>query len=356
MILDQPAGEASHARVGSTPPARASRVPHVTKTRSLTIVAALLAALCAPAVASATTWLRPLFLKRSTYGESFTFIADLGDGSYVQLSMSVTNLGLGSTRGLCRALVIPPQAPPWNGSAHFGLAAVKWTDGAVERLSVGTCSAWVEAASSGAEVQLERGTVQLVFGERIQLISPKDSIVSVGEGRYQTEVLLYRAPVSATLTLPGQPPRDISGAGYLDHTRNTVPPKDLASRWIRFRALRGENGLLLLGREGHDGHFAPLWACRGPGRCREYRSFRLKRDGPDKTPSFRVDVVGAEEPILIRSGRLLYRDAPIENLGVAGKLVTPFTGSPVTYVYRATATDGANPPVDGILEVELSGE
>ncbi len=356
MIPEQPTSEASHARVGSTPPPRAGRVPPVTKARSLAIVAVLTAALCAPVVAGATTWLRPLFLKRSTYGESFTFIADLDDGSYLQLSMSITNLGLGSTRGLCRALVIPAQGPPWNGSAHFGIAAVKWTDGEVERLSVGTCSAWVEAVTSGAEVHLEGGTVRLVFGDRIQLYSPRDTIFSVGEGRYQTEVLLYRAPVSGTLTLPGQPPRDISGAGYLDHTRNTVPPKDLASRWIRFRALRGAKGLLLLGREGHDGHFAPLWACRGTGRCREYQSFRLKRDGPEKAPSFRVDVVGAEETILIRSGRLLYRDAPIEALGVAGKLVTPFTGSPVTYVYRATATDTANPPVDGILEVELSGE
>jgi len=342
--------------VGSTLLARASRVAHVKKARSFSIVTVLVAALCAPVVASATTWLRPLFLKRSTYGESFTFIADLDDGSYVQISMSITNLGLGSTRGLCRALVIPPQGPPWNGSAHFGLAAVKWTDGQVERLTIGTCSAWVEGATSGAEVQLERGTVRLVFGERIQLYSPKDSIVSVGEGRYQTEVLLYRTPVSAALSLPGEPPRDHSGAGYLDHTRNTVPPRDLANRWIRFRALRGENSLLLLGRDGRDGRFAPLWACRGAGRCREYQSFRLKRDGPDKAPTFRVNVVGAEEAIQIRSDRLLYRDAPIERLGVAGKLVTPFTGSPVTYVYRATATEGANPPAEGILEVELSGE
>ena len=325
------------------------------KASSLTI-ALILATLCAPVVANATTWLRPLFLKRSSYGESFTFIADLDDGSYVQVSMSITNLGLGSTRGLCRALVIAPQGAPWNGSAHFGLAALKWTAGAVERLSIGTCSAWGEATASGAEVQLEHGTVRLVFGARIQLQSPRDATVSVGEGRYQTEVLLYRAPVSATLALPGQPPRDISGAGYLDHTRNTVPPTDLANRWIRFRALRGGNGLLLLGREGRDGRFAPLWSCRSSDRCREYQSFRLQRDGPDKAPAFRVDVVGAQGAIQIRSGRLLYRDAPIENLGVAGKLVAPFTGSPVTYVYRAAATDGANPPVDGILEVELSGE
>ncbi len=325
------------------------------KARSLGI-AALLAALSVPAEASATTWLRPLFLKRPSYGESFTFIVDLDDGGYVQLSLSVTNLGPGSTKGLCRAIVIPPRATPWKASAHFGRDALTWTDGAEERLSIGTCSAWVEGATSGAEVQLEHGTVRLAFGARILLRSPHDSLVSIGENRYQTEVLAYRVPVSASLALPGLARRAVSGEGYIDHTRSTVPPKDLASRWVRFRALRGEAGLLLLGREGRDGRFSPLWACRSPGLCREYRSFRLERDGGGKAPAYRVDVVGSEDPIQIRSGRLLYRDAPIEDLGVPGKLLTPFTGSPVTYVYRATAREGAHAPVEGILEVDLAGE
>ncbi|MFL5299725.1 MAG: hypothetical protein ACJ79R_05195, partial [Anaeromyxobacteraceae bacterium] len=61
-------------------------------------------------------------------------------------------------------------------------------------------------------------------------------------------------------------------------------------------------------------------------------------------------------PVDLRSGRLLYRDAPVEDLGLLGKLVRPFTGNPVTYVIRAQAQDGAGAPIEGILEVEFASE
>jgi hypothetical protein len=322
--------------------------------RGITI-AVVLASLCAPAGAGATTWLRPLFLKRPSYGESFTFLADLDDGSYVHLQLSLTNLGPGSTKGICRGLLVPRQGGPWKASARFGREAVTWVDGAGERLSVGTCSAWASSTASGVEINLERATVRLTFAERMRLVSPRDAPLAVGEERYQSEVLLYRAPVIASIALPGQPPREVSGAGYLDHSRSTVSPKDLASRWIRFRALRGDRGLLLLGREGKDGRFAPLWACPNSTPCRTYGSFRVQREGTGKDSAFRIDVADGE-PLRLSSGRLLYRDAPIEELGVIGKLVTPFTGSPVTYVYRGTAKMGEGRPVEGVLEVELAGE
>ena len=122
------------------------------------------------------------------------------------------------------------------------------------------------------------------------------------------------------------------------------------------RALRGERGLLLLGREGHDGSFAPLWSCSPPGGCRELASFRVERQGRGSATSYQVDLASGAGPIEIRSARLLYRDAPLEDLGFLGRLISPFTGSPVTYVYRAAARIGAEAPVDGVLEVELSGE
>jgi len=319
-------------------------------------LAVMLAAFCEPAVASATSWLRPLFLKRPSYGESFTFLADLDDGTYLHLQLSLTNLGPGPTKGICRALAVPRQGGPWKAADRVARDKVAWADGPEERLSVGTCSAWAGPATSGVEVRLEGATFRLAFGARLWPVSPREGPIAVGEERYQTEVLLYRAPVTGSIALPGQPARDVSGAGYLDHTRSTVPPKDLARRWIRFRGLRGDRGLLLLGREGKDGRFLPLWACREPDACRTYGSFHVQREGNASTPSFRIDVSHHSDEILVRSGRQLYRDAPIEEMGIIGKVVTPFTGSPVTYVYRATAAVGGEQPVEGILEVELDGD
>ncbi|HEX7623115.1 MAG TPA: hypothetical protein VF400_06050 [Anaeromyxobacteraceae bacterium] len=311
--------------------------------------------LTTPGASQASTWLKPLLLKRGTYGESFTFVADLDDGSYLQLSLGMTNLGPGSTKGICRALLVPATGAPWKASTRVGRDEIRWSSDDEERLSIAGCAAAVGDAETVVEVKLERGAVRLAFAARPRR-EGQESVVSVEGGRYLSDVLLYRAPVIATVTLPGGITRTVAGAGYLDHTRSTIAPKDLARRWVRFRGLRGERGLLLLGREGHDGRFAPLWSCSEPGGCRELASFRVERQGRGGATSFRVELASGAAPIEIRSARLLYRDAPLEDLGLLGKLIAPFTGSPVTYVYRAAAEDAAGAPVDGILEVELSGE
>jgi hypothetical protein len=309
-----------------------------------------------PALAgAATSALRPLPTTRPNYGESWTFIADLEEGTYVQLSLGFTNIGPGGVKGLCRALVISPAGAVWRASTRVGKDGWSWKDSGGERLAVGTCAGRVEEGATAVEVALEGGVVRLRLGALPTRRAASDATLAVGDDLYRTEVLLFRAPVSGTLALPGTAARTVAGSGYLDHSRSTIRPKDLAERWIRFRALRGERGALLLGRRAHDGRFTPVWACDAPGQCRSYGSFAVERGGDAKAPTFTIALPSEREPLRIESRRLLYRDAPIEELGVLGKLVAPFFGSPVTYVHRAVLT-GHGAPIDGVLEVELSEE
>jgi hypothetical protein len=325
----------------------------VSRTGRILLAVAAAWALSAAARASATPSLRPAFSKRPTYGESYTFIADLEDGGYVQVSLGITNLLPGSTKGVCRALVVQPAGAIWKESDRFGRDRVSWSLDQEERLSIGTCSAWIDDAATAVEARLGGGRVRLVFGARPVRRASREVQVAVGDDRYQAEVLLERSPVIATLALPHEPERTIAGGGYADHSRSTVPPREVARRWVRFRALRGERGLLLLGREGRDGRFAPVWTCSEDG-CQLFSAFRLDGDGSGASPAFRVSVENDAAALSVRSGRLLYRDAPVEDLGVLGKIVAPFTGSPITYVYRATARDRAGQALEGILEVELN--
>lgn len=318
--------------------------------RAAGLAAAL--ALIAPVATAASSALRPLLLAHGTYGESFTFVADLDDGTYLQLGLSFTNLGPGSTKGICRALVVAPDGRLWRAQERFSRAEVSWHDGGEERLAVGPCAAWASDGGSGIEVKLDDGTIRLATPERPRRQGgPSD--VKVNGHLYQGEVLLYRVPVTVALALPHAAARTVAGAGYLDHGRSAIPTKDLARRWVRFRALRGARPLLLLGREGHDGQFAPLWACAP--RCSGDASFAAERRGEGAETSFLVEVAGPA-PVRIRSRRLLYRDAPLEQLGPLAPLVRPFTGSPVTYVFRAEAQGEDGAMVEGILEVELSDE
>jgi hypothetical protein len=306
--------------------------------------------------ARASVALRPLVATRGSYGESFTFIADLDDGTYLQLAFGLTNLGPGSVKGVCRAMVVPPEGNPWRASTRVGRDGWSWNESAEERLSIGPCSVSAGPAGTGVEVPLEGGSVRLVFADRATRRSPADSSVAIGGDWYRTEILLYRTAVTGTLALPGAVPRAVTGAGYADHTRSTIKPRDLAERWVRFRSLRGDRGLLLLGRRGHDGSFTPVWSCDPPDHCRHYPSFAVDRSGDRNAPVFQVALGAEGDPLEIRSQRLLYRDAPVEQLGVLGRLVAPFVGAPVTYVYRARLAGNGGAPMDGILEVELSGE
>jgi len=313
--------------------------------------AVLCAALAAPAAARASATLRPLLLKRGSYGESFTFIADLEDGTYVQLSLSFTNLGPGGTKGLCRALVVRPSGEPWKASTRVGKDAYGWRDGEEERLDIGPCSAGIDATAVTAQVKLEGGAVRLAYAARPGRRAGKETVLRQGGERYDTEVLLHHVPVTAVLSVPGEKERQVGGGGYLDHTRSTISPLDLGQRWVRFRALRGERPLLVLGRLGDDGKFSPLWGCEREA-CRDYASFDVRRDASARSATFRVALAGGDAPLELASGKLLYRDAPVEDLGILATVVKPFTGNPVTYVFRGRATGGGE-PVDGILEVEV---
>jgi hypothetical protein len=208
-----------------------------------------------------------------------------------------------------------------------------------------------------AQAKLEGGLLRLAFAERPGRAVGRESVVHVGKALYDTRVLLSRVAVAAAYALPGSPEQSVPGGGYVDHTRSTVFPIDLAERWVRFRALRGDRPLLVLGRLGKDGSFAPVWACGAV--CRDYARFDIRREAAARAPTFHVAVVGGDggdAPIALDSGRLLYRDAPVEDLGVLGRVIMPFTGNPVAYVFRGRASAFGAPPLEGILEVEFASD
>lgn len=323
--------------------------------RARWIAAALVAAL-APA-ARASPALRPVVASHGSYGETFTFVADLEDSTYVQVSMGLTSIGPGGIKTVCRAVVAAPAGATWRASERSGSHGWTWAETDTgERLTVGPCSAAVVGETTELDVPLEGGALRLAIAGRATRRDVPDAALALGDGAYRSDILLYRVPVTGTVALPGAPGRALVGAAYADHSRSTVRPRDLADRWVRFRALRGDRGLVLLARRGHDGRFTPAWACDPPGRCRLLGPFTLERAGQGAATSFRVGFPEDDPPVEIRSLRLLYRDAPVEELGVLGKVVAPFVGSPVTYRYRARLSDGPGEPLEGILEIELSGE
>ncbi len=313
----------------------------------------LLAALALPLLAAAGAPLEPLPSSSDNYGESFSFMVDLEDGTFIFAQFSITNLGPGSRHGVCRATVLRPGQKAWTPQAK--VSSDDWGyDAATSTLRMGPCTLH---AGSGTfiSVPLDNGLVNIQFAEPPAPQAPPGSEVAVGTARYRHEVLVPFSKVKVSLRLPkSNAMQELSGGGYGDHSHSTVAPAKLARSWVRFRALRGESNLLLLAREGFDGGFSPAYLWPAGSQPQTLQRFELRRQAGDaKKAGWEADVSGAGGPISLRATSLMLRTAPVQDLGVLGSLVKPVVGSPVTYVMRAVLQRPGQPDVPGLMEVTL---
>ena len=313
----------------------------------------LLLALTLPLLAGAGAALEPLPSSSDNYGESFTFMADLEDGTFVFTQFSITNLGPGSRHGICRATVLRPGQKPWAPQVKVG--SDKWGyDAATSTLRMGPCTMH---AGSGTfiSVPLDNGLVNIRFTEPPTPQAPPGSEVAVGSARYRHEVLAPFSAAKVSLKLPNSSTMlELSGGGYGDHSHSTVAPAKLARSWVRFRALRGDSNLLLLAREGFDGSFNPSYLWHAGSEPRMLERFELRRQAGDtKRAGWEAELSGAGGPMTLRATSLMLRTAPVQDLGVLGSLVKPVVGSPVTYLMRAVLQRPGQPDVQGLMEVTL---
>lgn len=316
----------------------------------------LAAALALPGLVGAGV-LEPTFSTNDRYGESFSFIADTDDGGFVLTQLSVTNIGPGSRTGICRATVLRPGKPLWSPQARVG--GKEWSyDAATDTLKVGTCS--VKATDKGVrvDVALDGGKVVLDYAQKPAPWSPDGSVVELGNDRYRHEVLLGASPVKVTLQVPKASEETLVGGGYADHSRSTIAPAKLAKRWVRFRALRGGQRVVLLAREGLEGDYGPVYLWEDGKAPRLLESFTLGREGTKERSAWKAEFTGDDgrQALALRTTSLLQRSAPVESLGVLGGLVKPMVGSPVTYLHRAVLERAGKAPVEGLMEVTLEGE
>lgn len=317
------------------------------RTVLLIIAGALLAA---PAQARP---LDPTPISDETYGETFTAIADLSDGTYVQVQLAVSNLGPGDGNGACRFLLIRPGQSPLTASDKVDRDEWGFNEKPQPTLRIGKC--WAKA---GAAVELyaplDKGTVHLVLESAIASVKPPEHEIKVDGGFYQTELLVPWASAKANIDVGGKKVA-LTGYGYADHSRSTALPGKLAQRWVRFRGLSKDSKLLLVRFPDNGASRGWSWS-EGDAAPTAIGQVKVaKKDITKNEPAWRIMVKTATEQWRITSHALLFRHAPVEEHGVLGSLVGRVVGNPVTYTHRATLEIRGKGKVEGILEVTLVG-
>ncbi len=318
----------------------------------LPALAAALLCVAASRPAGAAGLLEPTLLEPRSYAESFTFVADLDDGTYVQAQLAITNVGLTSGRGACRAVVVAPGRDPWRAARVVDRDDWRYDAAPSPVLAVGPCRATATADALSIEARLEDGSVAVTLRRAARRVAPPDHEVRTSSGFYDVELLVPWAAAEVTLAVPGAPARVASGRGYADHSRSTTMPGDLARGWVRFRALGGDCPALLLLRLPPGGGPARGWLWQGDTEA-DPRPIegRVALPDPDR-PGSSFDLGIGELALRLWPRALLVRSAPAEEFGVLGRLVSAWIGLDVTTTHRTTieGLPGCG-RTDGILEL-----
>lgn len=281
------------------------------------------------------------------YSETYSWMADLDDGTYVLAQMLVTNIGPGDRNAACRYIVASSSGSTSDGKSYDEGEWSKILNG----FRVGKCRLSADANGARMHIEVNDATIDLTTSTPFVARRPPSGQVQVPSGRYGVEVLATHHDVTVALKLDGKP-RSAKGRGFINHSRATALPGKVARRWVRFRAVRGDEPWVVHARLPADGSAATGFTItddetktvsfarvgsRGTGAKRAYRA-------QIETEAGRLSITTTGEP--------LFRDAPFEKYGWLGKLLGSLLGNPVTFTYRAKLEVDRR-TIEGVVEIAL---
>lgn len=311
---------------------------------------ALAALLAAPAAAAPL--LAPRLESTESFSESFTVIADLESGDYLQLQLAVSNLGVGDGKGACRLLWVPPGGPPRTAATLLERQDWQHQPGPPERLQMGRCHLTAGEALA-IHVEAEELVIDLTLQAAPRAHRPPDGELRTAKGFYESDILVPWADAIGTLRA-GESSRALRGRGFSDHSRSTLMPGDTARQVARFRGVADARPLLVHARFAPDGTVHGwLWR-HGQAAPVPLDTATLSRIGAG-SESWEVRAEGGGEQPRLLSRQLLFRYAPVEQHGFLGRLARPVVGNPVTMTFRGVAQGlTGQMSIKGILEVTLN--
>jgi hypothetical protein len=304
--------------------------------------------------------LKPQLVGDESFSHTFTVIADLEDGTYVQVQLAISNVGAGDGNGACRILVVEPKRDAWTTAKKLDRDEWRWEAGPPETLVMGPCTATI-GSSMVIDAKLDEGSARIVLDSPVVARHPPHSRFRSSEGFFELTILVPWTNLAAHICTPGQPKRSIRGHGYADQFRTTLMPADSARRWVRFRGLEQEHSVLVLGRFPPGDGAAEAWIWRqgtsAPQVLDRLSVSRIRLSAGRSSTSWEVRGSRQGEAFRLISHGQLFRYAPVEQFGMVGRLVKSVVGNPVTTTYRAVLEGlSGQVPLRGILEVSHANE
>jgi hypothetical protein len=181
------------------------------------------------------------------YSERYIFSTDFDDGGHVGVDFTISNLGWGDGNG---ASAVRVELPGDAGHYKFSkmVDSDSWSYGK-KSFSLDIADTSVRGKGKGTFLLSHDGKldgkkleVRLELVNRVPMWQPGNGSLRVGEeGYYRYHIIAPRADVTGTI-VHGDKTYKIAAkrGGYADHTTTNMAPFDLASRFGRFRATKGD--------------------------------------------------------------------------------------------------------------------
>lgn len=309
----------------------------------------LLLWLLTPAFASAgPAKMKPRFIDEESFGETYTAVADLSDGTYILLQYVFTNAGFGDEKAACRALVIPPGRKGQNAAERFD--SDEWHHKAGgNRLVVGRCHLSSQAGRTEFRVKAEKLAVTLVMNADAKHVRPPGHRVKGEDGFFEGDIMVPWATAKADVHAAGYVKKGLTGGAHLDHTRSTAMPPEVASRWYRFRALKGESPMLIQLRTPPKSRRAQGWIwSAATGKPTAVKASQVTLGKSKAKPGFTLEQDGVTYTVV--TTKRLFRYNPADQYGFVGSVASNFIGESVTSTYRAQLTGPDGKVIEGTME------
>jgi hypothetical protein len=310
---------------------------------------------------------QPSIPENKSYTEIYTITALCDDRTYLQVLLTITNLGIGDKNATAKILVLHPLNPPFKANMYYDHS--KWSCAGIPDpyLSIGSCKIVQKHKKVDLVASLDSGKVHLVLAGTPSPINPPNTGFCVdnqkpfgaatGGKYYEYEILIPWTQAEATITLPGKASRSLQGHGMLEHSRSVGNPKEISQGWVTFRGYRNdsffvanfrlppESGLPIAGWILNQGCGVPV-ALNG---------LRFKTAGATSNCKLHdvCDISARDNSFCINKGVLFCRDSFIDELGsFLGAIVKLVVGDLVTNYYNADVRfPGRKQTMSGVLEL-----
>ena len=322
--------------------------------------------------------LKPSLINDEFYSETFTLFADMDNGQYLYGQIGISNIGPGDQNGFCRVMIYRPGQITINKSAIFKRSQWQYKNKPVQSLTVGLCSLTIDKQNRLTFFgDVENTTLHINLEASLETINttninkPDSAFTRVnntqqGKDFYSSEILIPWSPAKAAAHKTNSKVNLKSGFGYVDHSISTFLPSELASKWIRFRAINEKDSTLLIARYPILSGSPEGWLWNQneiPAQILKISSNLNKLSTLTNSTSFshspslpQIEIEASDNKYAIKAEQLIYRQAPLEEKGLLGKMLSQFIGNPVTYSYRASIMVNSEDTIKGILEVSTFNE